>query len=459
MKKPVPNLRVLAVQTVFVLAALLVSPFTLQASKEMDALLKVLLLRNIITQEDVDAIKAEAAAIVEEEAKEAERQPAQPEVVEVPAPAAPESPIQISDKVESVNLYANARIRYHHQELTFHEALLPANAKQVQRRTRPLYRLKLGSVTQFKDSPLSFGAQLETATTNDSTNADFGGFWDKLGGGINVGRLYLNYQVDDDFLVTVGKHQGIYKLPNMLWGGDMNPEGISETWTMGPAVIHAGQYLIDNENESKATLYDGDVGDDYMFILQAVLSLGDLTVAPLFMTSIGDGQSIYPERGSFSGVNSLPYFRNFDVGLLIWDYDMGPGKIFGALGRNFENKSLQNNPASPFYDATRSGEDRGNLAQLGYQHGAARLKGQSQWSVEYRYIEGAAYSPNLTDPDWSRGMLNQSGLILNYKYQLTDFLQFGATFMEGSVIDEAYYSRASGITESDLILLDAMLSF
>ena len=376
MKKPVPNLRVLAVQTVFVLAALLVSPFTLQASKEMDALLKVLLLRNIITQEDVDAIKAEAAAIVEEEAKEAERQPAQPEVVEVPAPAASESPIQISDKVESVNLYANARIRYHHQELTFHEALLPANAKQVQRRTRPLYRLKLGSVTQFKDSPLSFGAQLETATTNDSTNADFGGFWDKLGGGINVGRLYLNYQVDDDFLVTVGKHQGIYKLPNMLWGGDMNPEGISETWTMGPAVIHAGQYLIDNENESKATLYDGDVGDDYMFILQAVLSLGDLTVAPLFMTSIGDGQSIYPERGSFSGVNSLPYFRNFDVGLLIWDYDMGPGKIFGALGRNFENKSLQNNPASPFYDATRSGDDRGNLAQLGYQHG-----GQTEGSV------------------------------------------------------------------------------
>ncbi len=180
-----------------------------------------------------DAIKAEAAAIVAEEAKEAERQPAQPEVVEVPAPAAPESPIQISDKVDSVNLYANARIRYHHQELTFHEGLLPANAKQVQRRTRPLYRLKLGSVTQFKDSPLSFGAQLETATTNDSTNADFGGFWDKLGGGINVGRLYLNYQVDDDFLVTVGKHQGIYKLPNMLWGGDMNPEGISETWDHG----------------------------------------------------------------------------------------------------------------------------------------------------------------------------------------------------------------------------------
>ncbi len=458
MKKPVPILRVLTLKAVFVLAAFLVSPPTLQASEEMDALLKVLLRRNIITQEDVDAIKAEAAAMVaKEEEAAAELQPSPPEEAPVPVPDAPAPPpapeniIQVSEQVGSVKLYANARYRFHHQDL------VSASGQRTYRR-RPLYRVKLGSVTQFEDSPFSLGVQLETATTNDSTNTDFGGFWDKRGGGINVGRFYVDYHIDDDTRVTFGKHGGIYTLPTMLWGSDLNPEGLSQRWKSGPVTFLAGQYLIDNENESLATATDPEVGDDYMFMIQAILQAGDLTAAPLFMTSTG-GQSTYPEKGPFSGVNSQQYFRHFDLALLPFDYKLGPGKIFGAVGRNFENKSLQSDPSSPFFDVTGSGKDRGNLALLGYQHGLAKSKGQSQWSLEYRYIEGAAYNPNLSDPDWSRGMINQAGFVFNYKYRITDFLELSGTFMEGSSIDESFASPAANFSESEIILIDAMFSF
>ena len=454
MNKLFLSFRVSAITTSFALISIFFSPLAVEASEEMDALLKVLLQRNIISQEDVDAIKAEAAAIVAQE-EPAPPAPVAPAPVAPPsAPAAPPEPvniIKISDKVDSLNLYGNARFRYHHQDVV-------SSAGVHTYRTRPLYRVKLGSVAKFADSPVTLGLQLETATTNDSTNTDFGGFWDKQGGGMNVGRFYVNYDVDDDTRIIVGKHGGIYSIPGMLWAADLNPEGISEIWNVGPVNFRAGQYIIDNENESKTTSGDPAVGDDYLFMAQAILKMGKLTASPVFMTTSG-GQSTHPEKGRFSGVNSIQYFKHFDLGLLPFELNLGPGKIFGTLGRNFENKSLQNDKASPFYDVTRSGKDRGNLALIGYQHGAATSKGKSQWSLEYRYIEGAAYNPNLSDPDWSRGMVNQAGFVFNYKYKLTDFLDLGLLFLEGSAIDNSFSAPAANFSESEILILDAMFSF
>ncbi len=455
MKKRVPGLRDFVVKTVLMLAALSVSNLTLQASKEMDALLKVLVKRNVITEEDVIAIKSEVAAMVAKEA--ADTQATKPLAVASPHPGASgvtpaqENRIHIADTVDSLELYANARFRYHNQGLE-------STSGKSTHRSRPRYRLKFGAVTQFKDSPFLLGAQLETATSNDSNNADFGGFWDKKGGGINVGRLYFNYKIDDNTRVTFGKHGGIYTLPNMLWDGDLNPEGISETWKIGDVTFNAGQYLIDNENESRATPGDPKVDDDFMLMIQAILKSGDLTVSPIYMTSTS-GQSTYPESGSFSGGNSQQYFRHFDLAVLPFEYKVSTGKIFGAIGKNFESKSLQSDPASPFHDSLMSGKDRGSLANLGYQHGSAKKEGQSQWSLEYRYIEGAAYSPNLSDSDWSQGLLNQAGFAFNYKYKITDFFEISGSYLEGSAIDATYSSPAANISESEILLIDAILSF
>jgi hypothetical protein len=306
-----------------------------------DILIQVLLRKGILSESEASEIRQEVSVVAE--ARKAQIVDAAVAQVESSYASAPSVPMP--SKLSNLTLSGNARFRYHYENIE-------SRSGENNDRSRWRYRIRLGSIYQFKESPYSLGVQLETATSNDSNNANFGGFFDKSGGGTYVGRMYLNYK-GEDWNITFGKHASPYYLPKMLWDGDLNIEGISESTTRGAWTFTAGQYIIDEENESKAVVGGQSVTDDALLMAQAKWTNGEgLVVAPIVMATTG-GNSNFSESGTFSGANSVRYFHDFAVVGLPIEYGFKTGngqkhKLFGVWGTNLKGDELVNDPDSPF---------------------------------------------------------------------------------------------------------------
>lgn len=360
--------------------------------------------------------------------------------------------ISLPKHVSSMKLYGDARFRYQYE-----------NAKSFgsdsnKDRSRWRYRVRIGTDMDFKDSNFSMGIRAETAKGNDSTNANFGGYFDKVGDELFVGLAFLKYDTDD-MTILLGKHKKPFKISSAWWDSDINPEGISETFAFGDVSVNLGQYIIDEEREDK-----GDA-DDFLFIGQAVWGTGDLTLAPIFMVTTG-GTSVYGENakdGTFSsGENSNDWFHDFFVVALPFEYKLEGGKLFGTVGINLAAEDAAENPDSPFYDGG-AGSSEDLFFNFGYKYGSAKKAGQWEASAEYRYVEAAAYTPNLSDSDFAKGSTNQEGFVLKYKYMQTDFFSYGVSAMLSDSINKDYGNGDAGgaISKGEvaIIQLDASIKF
>jgi len=417
-----------------------------------DVLIQVLVRKGVLTQTEASEIRQEVDSVME--AQKAEIVSTAVAAVEskyVDSPPSVPMPSALSD----LQLYGNARFRYHFEN---HESRSGENND----RSRWRYRIRLGSVYRFKDSPFSLGAQLETATSNDSNNANFGGFFDKSGGGINLGRVYLDYK-GEDWRITFGKHGSPFYLPKMLWDGDINVEGLSESTTWRNWTFTAGQYIIDEENESREVVGGPSVTDDALLMAQAAWSNNEgLKLAPILMATTG-GTSNHSESGTFAGANSVKYFHDFVVAALPFEYGFRTGdgkshKVFGAWGANLKGDERINDPDSPFFDGPNQ-SSKNQFANIGYQFGSAKQAGQTQWSAEYRFMEAAGYTPNLSDSDWAGGEVNQAGYVINYKRMFTDFFGLSVTYFLGDSIDDDYLAPPGDLGNTQVLLVDGEIKF
>jgi hypothetical protein len=398
-------------------------------------------------------IKAEVSSVMEAQKTEI----VNAAVAQVESKYVSEAPpsVPMPSALSGLQLYGNARFRYHYENRE-------SRSGENNDRSRWRYRLRLGSIYSFKESPFSLGVQFETATSNDSNNTNFGGFFDKSGGGINVGRIYLAYK-GEDWRITFGKHESPFYLPKMLWDGDLNVEGLSESTTLGNWTFTAGQYIIDEENESREMVGGPSVADDALLMAQAAWSNGEgLKFAPIFMATTG-GTSNFSESGTFAGANSVRYFHDFVVAAVPFEYgfktDNGAShKIYGAWGTNFKGDELINDPDSPFFDGAGQ-SSKNQFANLGYQFGSAKKAGQKQWSAEYRFMEAAGYTPNLSDSDWAGGEVNQAGYVINYKQMFTDFFGLSVTYFAGDSIDDDYLASPGNLGNTQVLLVDGEIKF
>ncbi len=418
-----------------------------------DVLIEVLVRKGILTQVEAAEIKAEVSSVMEAQKTEI----VNAAVAQVESKYVSEAPpsVPMPSALSGLQLYGNARFRYHYENRE-------SRSGENNDRSRWRYRLRLGSIYSFKESPFSLGVQFETATSNDSNNTNFGGFFDKSGGGMNVGRIYLAYK-GEDWRITFGKHESPFYLPKMLWDGDLNVEGLSESTTLGNWTFTAGQYIIDEENESREMVGGPSVADDALLMAQAAWSNGEgLKFAPIFMATTG-GTSNFSESGTFAGANSVRYFHDFVVAAVPFEYgfktDNGAShKIYGAWGTNFKGDELINDPDSPFFDGAGQ-SSKNQFANLGYQFGSAKKAGQKQWSAEYRFMEAAGYTPNLSDSDWAGGEVNQAGYVINYKQMFTDFFGLSVTYFAGDSIDDDYLAPPGNLGNTQVLLVDGEIKF
>lgn len=440
--------------TTFLLSGALLfgSSVALAQDDTTDILIQVLLRKGILTESEASEIRQEVSAVAEAQKTEI----VEAAVAQVESAYSPEPSVPLPSSLSGLTLSGNARFRYHYENAE-------SRAGENNDRSRWRYRIRLGSVYQFHESPFSLGVQLESATSNDSNNSNFGGYFDKAGGGINLGRLYLAYK-GDDWAVVFGKQASPFYLPKMLWDGDLNVEGLSESITRGAWTFTAGQYIIDEENESKETVGGQSVTDDALFMAQAKWTNGEgLVLAPIAMASTG-GNSNFSESGTFAGANSVRYFHDFAVVGLPFEYGFATGngakhKIFGAWGVNLKGDELVNDPDSPFYGGTPGQSSKNQFANLGYQFGSAKRAGQRQWSAEYRFMEAGAYTPNLSDSDWAKGEVNQGGYVLNFKQLFTDFFGLSVTYLVGDSIDDDYLASPGNLGNTQVLLVDGEVKF
>lgn len=221
------------------LLALVGSASVLSASESTDPALNLLLEKGIISQQEYDRAKAEAAAIARTNATS---------LSEAQFAAASASKWRISDAIKSVELFGDIRLRYEGRSATD-----PANGHIDLKRYR--YALRGGLRGELFDD-FYYGFRLDTGVNPRSAWVTFGssssgtpyeGPFGKSTAGINVSQIYLGWRPADWLDVAIGKlPQPLYTTP-MTWDSDLDPEGIAEHFkhTVGAVDFFAnfGQYI------------------------------------------------------------------------------------------------------------------------------------------------------------------------------------------------------------------------
>ncbi len=361
-------------------------------------------------------------------------------------PAGPER-VEPGKTVEKLKLYGDLRLRYQYENTR------KQNNANNNDRNRWRYRLRAGSDYAFNDR-WKAGLRLETSPANDSTNTDWGGFFDKTGDVIFLGLAYLQY-ADDALDIRIGKHKHPFLIGNAFWDSDINPEGLSEQYRMGDWTLRAGQYIISEEDERTHEAHD-----QFLLAGQVEYKWNNLKIAPMVLASTG-GQVKDPENAAFMGENSQFWFHDFLVVQVPVEYKFNAfgqkQKLYGAYGWNIEGDKLAQSANYMSWQGDKGSHDQ--FFNIGWQIGSAKKAGQWECGLEYRFIEAAAYSPNLSDSDFGKNELNQKGVVLKCKYAFTDFLSAALTGMISENIDARFQSDAAGNDRVDLLQVDLCTQF
>ncbi len=423
---------------------------TLHAN-ELGPLIELLIKKDIITTEEAEELRAELSTEYA---------------------ATPAGKLSLPEKVKQLRVEADLRTRYQHESV---RAQGQSDAKE---RNRWRYRLKMGWFYKFSEG-WSAGIQVETSDNSDSTNTDFGGYFDKEGDDLFLGQVYLDYSSRTSFAdlinFTVGKKKHPFMMPSAVWDSDINPEGFTQQmgWIYEGdhwLKLRAGQYLIDEVREDRT----GAERDRWLFVAQAEYQyhLGlrsDLRIAPyILVESGGTTSSSIAEGGNTpSNENHIPYFRNMAfVALPVewkFHYRNTPQQLSAAVGMNLKGDDAILDLRSPYRPTHFSGSllrDSNNLFfQTAYRIGSNRNARDWMLSLEYRYLGAAAITPNLSDSDFGKNRLNQKGFILSGSYMISDSVKFELTYLSSEAIRSNWRSQVADASDVDLIQVDLSAKF
>lgn len=123
-----------------------------------------------------------------------------------------------SNDASNVKFSGDARLRY---ENTAHQT---PGSSSWETRNREVVRFRAGLTKSFADM-LTFGARMATGSSDDPNTSDvtLGNFVDDLE--VSLDRLYLELFYRD-VTVTGGKFANPFRRTDLVWDGDVNPQGI-----------------------------------------------------------------------------------------------------------------------------------------------------------------------------------------------------------------------------------------
>jgi len=363
------------------------------SSSEVEALLKVLVKRGVITEQEAASVLKEAKKVVEEQKKEITR----------------ERKAKLPSWIENTNFKGDIRMRYQTSK----------KKKDDAARNRSRIRFRYGFETKVNDT-LKVGARLATGSTDPrSTNQTLGNTFETKSWQLD--KAYLKYQPTETFEVLGGKfNKAFFVEDDLLWDGDITFEGLSlmfkpEVSDTTKLFFNVGLFVLDELKSSDK--------DPLMSYFQ-----------PGFEVKINDnvswktGVTYYSfenVKGSIldhsSGTNTLK------DSVLKYDYDsINPSTVltyaWDSLDRTYAVSLLYD------YIYNSDSKDMGYLA--GIKFGSKKVKGRGDWQVYYNYrqLERDAWLDTFPDSDFYGGKTDVEGYEIVVKYGLAKHITIGLDY-------------------------------
>lgn len=355
-------------------------------------------------------------------------------------------------------------VRLRHQT----ETQAPQNGTVSNERTRERFRFRFnGDVLMQKG--WGGGFALETAPAADSGNQTLENGNNDYS--IYLARAYVSWQYSPQLLLVGGKQKNALYTSDMVWDGDINPQGLTEIYTQAltgkdTLQIRASQLLMDDNNETGI----GRAGRDaWLFAQQAVYThwfgrdeigniVNSLIIAPGFMIYNDSTLSGFDNETAFAGttdglaVLTLP-------GEVNWMNVNGAGtsvKFYWDFAYNLEAERR----VKRVYGLTTQPKDAvAWLVGIGYNFGSGKVQGDYSIKLDYRSLGTGSLDVNLSDSDFAFGRVNQEGYKLSLAYNLTDFVNLNATYFHTTDIRETLTNAVANLDHSQILQLDLVVKF
>jgi len=305
---------------------------------------------------------------------------------------------------------------------------------------RPRIRFRFGARAHVYED-LDFVFRLSTggddASTSGNTTLD-GTFGNEA---ISLNLAYGSWAFMDGLTVQGGKVKNPFMKSEVIWDGDVNPEGLSEIYQKksGDTTLQfvAGQYIV--EETDRNTTVDSD--DVVLLAWQA--QLHQKTKAGKFKFAVAwydynhltdPGSAITKQLGSGDGQrNSQVTGTNVNTtNMQILDYMADWSSPLGSKhGSLFYEYAVNTDADAPAGNNTIA-QDLDTAWQLGFKFGDKKVRKTGQWQTKalYRLVQQDAVFYALTDSDFHQGGTNAKGIELEAKYAIRKGMQLGYTFFD-----------------------------
>jgi len=275
----------------------------------------------------------------------------------------------------------------------------------------------------------------DDASTSGNTTLD-GTFGNEA---ISLNLAYGSWEFIDGLTVQGGKVKNPFMKSEVVWDGDVNPEGLSEIYQKKSEdttlLFVAGQYIV--EETDRNTTVDSD--DVVLLAWQA--QLHQKTKAGKFKFAVAwydynhltdPGSAITKQLGSGDGQrNSQVTGTNVNTtNIQIFDFMANWSSPLGSKhGSLFYEYAVNTDADAPPGNNTIA-QDLDTAWQLGFKFGDKNVKKTGQWKIKtlYRLVQQDAVFYALTDSDFHQGGTNAKGIELEAKYAIRKGMQLGYTF-------------------------------
>ena len=382
-----------------------------RAASEMDILLNKLVEKNILTQDEANAIKKETSEEVKKQQEDVKKQQ---EVVkkEVTEDVKKSVADWIPKWVMKTKVKGDLRLRYEYSKTTGEVA-----------RNRAIYRYRISFDNQVTDFA-KVGVRLASGNSNPrSTNQTFGDTFSSKP--FNIDRAFAELKFFDALKIYGGKIPNPIFTPwDLMWDSDINPEGASFVVDFSPFYGNVSFWILDESSGSSL--------DPYMVPLQ-------IGAAPKFGNFFLKAAATGYFFGNVKG-NQLEYSAGTNStdseGNLIYYYNSIAGTLEAGVYNLMPNIGLERLALFGEMVYNPDPDEIGWIA--GLKIGAKNMPekfGQWEFIYNYRYLERDAWLDTFPDSNAFDGETNVKGHEFIFRLGLARNMDFVLDFYSMEQID------------------------
>ncbi len=327
------------------------------------------------------------------------------------------SNIKLGKLVESLNIKGDLRLRY--ERFDQDDETDPTE----ERKDRFRYRLRLGAKWQTEnDFTIGTRFAIGGGTSTNETMSN------QANPNLGVDRVYIQYTGFENLKLTAGRMPNPFEKNEMIWDGDLNPEGASAQLEIGVLFVNAAAIVIDNDGWN-----DDASGDNAnIFGVQA----GIKTEGPVSL-KIGGG---YIAPSSQTQEDEIGGSVDYEISMVetfadiaIKTGDKGKVNFFGKLVKNIDA-----NDKGPTQIAYANVNEKADDNNIGWEAGIGFKQDKFSLKYTYRHLEGDSVWNAINDGDFGD---NRKGHIIGAKYKVAKNFTVGLKYFNKEELEETTLNK------------------